>query len=48
MLPEQRKPFSNSRFENGLDFAADVGHVPLVYHIAEDRHNIKAVGGVNE
>lgn len=36
----------HSRFENGLDFAAGVGNVPLVYHITENRHNIKVVGGV--
>ena len=36
----------HSRLENGLDFPAGVGHIPLVYHIAEDRHNIKSVGGI--
>ena len=36
----------HSGLENSLDFAAGVGNVPLVYHVTEDRHNIKAVGGV--
>ena len=29
-----------------LDFAAGVGNVPLIYHVPEDGHNIKSIGGV--
>ena len=32
--------------ENAFDFAAGVGNVPLIYHVPEDGHNIKSVGGV--
>ena len=35
----------HSRLENGLDFPAGVGNIPLVYHISENGHYIKAVGG---
>ena len=40
------QPLFHSRLENGLDFPAGIGNIPLVYHIAEDGHNIKAVGGI--
>ncbi len=36
----------HSRLENGLDFPAGVGNIPLVYHISENGHYIKAVGGI--
>ena len=36
----------HSRLEHGLDFPAGVGNIPLVDYVAEDGHNIKAVGGV--
>ena len=36
----------HSGLENGLYLPAGVGNVPLVYHVPENRHNIKAVGGI--
>ena len=36
----------HSRLENGLDFPAGVSNIPLVYHISENGHYIKAVGGI--
>ena len=44
--PRTAQALFHPGLENALDFAAGVGNVPLIYHVPEDGHNIKSVGGV--
>ena len=44
--PRTAQTFLHPGLENALDFAAGVGHIPFVYHVPENRHDVKAVGGV--